>query len=144
MSGKTIPQLQTATSIDGNAMFVVDTGVQTFKISAFNVIKSLLGIGTLPLITEKTDDFTLALGDENKIIPLNSENGSFDANLLDPATCQGKTFILKDVAGKLSKFPVTLVRFGSEEIEKLAADYELAADFGTWRIYSDGTDWLLI
>ncbi len=144
MGQKTIPQLQTTTEIDGNALIVVDTGVQTFKITALNFARSIFGIGTLPVITEKTDDFTIALGNENKIIPLNSENGSFEAQLPDPTTVDGKTFILKDVGGKLSEFPVTVLRFAAEDIEEVAADYVCSGDFGCWRFYSNGTNWLLI
>lgn len=60
-----------------------------------------------------------------------------------PVAKKGFWVRLKDIKGLLSTNKVTLTRLGSEKIEGLAANYDLEADFGSWLLYSDGTDWFL-
>lgn len=58
-----------------------------------------------------------------------------------PAPAVGAYFYVKDKIGTMSSFPTTLLRNGSELIERLGANYALEADFGEWLVFSDGTDW---
>lgn len=144
MAQKTIPQLQEGTEVDSNSLLVFDSGVQTYKITALNLAQGLRHLSTPPVIGEQSGNYSPTVVQEGGVIPLNSEGGSFNVQLPDPATMTGKQFTLKDVAGFLSMFPVTLVRNGAELIEGLAEDYELRADFGAWCLYCDGVDWIFI
>jgi hypothetical protein len=74
-------------------------------------------------------------------ILIDSTSGVFDLDL--PAPKPNFFFFVKDVGGALSSNNVTLDRNGSEEIEGLASDYLLQADFGFWKVFSDGTDWFV-
>lgn len=63
--------------------------------------------------------------------------------LPDPAATKRPIWI-KDKTGSASTNPITVARFGSEEIETVAASYSLDSDLGAWTLVNDGTDWFVI
>jgi hypothetical protein len=63
--------------------------------------------------------------------------------LPDPAATKRPIWI-KDKTGSASTNPITVARFGSEEIETVAASYALNSDLGAWTLVNDGTDWFII
>ncbi len=144
MGQKTIPQLQTSTVIDSNTLMVIDSGVQTYKITVPNFAKGLRTLFAPPLVTERTSDYSPTALQAGSVIPLNSEGGSFDVLLPDPATMTGLSMKFKDVGGFLGLFPVSLVPFGSEEIEFLASEYQLESDNGEWELFCNGVDYFFI
>jgi hypothetical protein len=97
----------------------------------------------VPLATPsiKTANYTLAVTDN--VVRVNSSGGVFNLTLpTSPPT--GWHFRVKDVNGSCGTLAVTLVRAGSEKIENVAANFALAANYGSWHFWFDGTDyWLL-
>lgn len=93
----------------------------------------------------KTSGFTLALTDS--IIFFDSTGGSFNCQLLDPATvvsgATSRIYKFYDTSGTLNANPVTLVRFGSEKIEGIAASRLLQTNWGFWQLTTNGVDWFL-
>lgn len=91
--------------------------------------------------TTKTANYTIAIGDH--IIFADSSGGAFNLTLPSPSTVTGHEFIIKDSTGSFGTNNVTLVRFASEKIEGLAASRVLTANWGCYRVFSNGTDWFL-
>ncbi len=144
MADKTIPQLTQETEIDSNSIFVFDSGVETFKILAPDVARGLSPLYVKPVIAEKSSLYSPTVVQDGGVIPLNSASGAFNIQLPNPSTMTGRTFVLKDQGGMLSTYNVTLLRYASEMIEKIAADFALRADYGSWKIFSDGVNWKFI
>lgn len=86
----------------------------------------------------------IALINANNVFELNSSAGSFNLTLPAPSIFAGQSIVLKDVAGALTNNPVTLVRNAAEKIENLAANYALQANYGSWALFSDGTNWIFL
>jgi hypothetical protein len=81
----------------------------------------------------------ITAADDGRLLRLDSSGGAFNLTLPDPTTVSGLRLQLKDIGGVLSTHAVTLVRFGSEQIEGLAANFVLDANRGTWVLYCNGT-----
>ena len=92
--------------------------------------------------TSKTSAYTIVAGDTGKVIFVDSTSAAFTLTLPTPSA--GYNFIIKDKAGLLSTNNVTLARAASEKIENVAASYIMQADFGSWRVYCNGTDWFFV
>lgn len=82
--------------------------------------------------------------DNGRIIFIDSTAGSFDLDLPDPATFANMSFRVIDRAGNLSTNPVLLDRFGTEAIAGLTQDYVLQANFGSWEIYCNGSNYFIL
>jgi hypothetical protein len=76
-------------------------------------------------------------------IVCDSSGGAFSLNLPSPSTLAGLRITVKDKNGSFNANNVTLVRAGSEKIENVAASRVLSADFGSYVVGTDGTDWYL-
>lgn len=70
---------------------------------------------------------------------VNTTSGAFTLNLPSPAV--NAYVMVKDYKGAGVTNPITLHRAGSESIDGVAADATLAAPYGGWCFFSDGTDW---
>lgn len=139
-----IPQLQELTNIDENTLLFVDSGIQSYKMTAPNLARGLLFLGRPSPSEAKTTSYNLVVTDAFGIIKLDSSGGSFEIQLPNPALFANRTVTFKDVGGALSSNPVQLTRFANEEIGGMAANYQLEADFGSWNLWTDGVDWFLI
>lgn len=64
--------------------------------------------------------------------------------LPNPTLFKNQFVWLKDIAGNLGTFNVTLVRFAGESIEGLAANYVLQSNWGSWRLWCDGTNFYFV
>ena len=82
--------------------------------------------------------------DDGKVLVLDSSSGAFNLTLPLISTMVNKKLTIKDLGGSLSTKPVTLVRNSTEEIENIAANYVLEADYGTWNLYCDGVQYYFI
>lgn len=82
-------------------------------------------------------------GDNGKLFLVRSSEGAMEFDMPDPTTAASLRFQIKDRDGEFSSNPCTIDRFGSELIERVAADYIMESDFGTWEISGDGTNWAL-
>lgn len=142
MATKTIPQLNSISQVDQTDMTVIDTGVQTFKITAQDLAKGLRKFSTPNPGTPKSEAYLLTVNDA--LLMVDSTLGSFDISLPDPATFINSTVKILDVAGKLSLNKVTLKRHATELISGVSADFFLESDFGSWEIYSNGSNWFVI
>jgi hypothetical protein len=99
--------------------------------------------GFQPVFIDDTDSPLVAdVGDKGNTYLVDTTNGAITFQL--PAPIVGMWFSFKDVGGSLSTNPVTLTRAASEKIEDLAANYALEANYGTWTVGTDGTDWFLL
>lgn len=60
-----------------------------------------------------------------------------------PTPSANTYIVIKDATGGAETNPITLVRFGSEKIETVAASFSLNYSLGSWAITSNGTDWFI-
>lgn len=81
----------------------------------------------------------------NKNIFIDTSSGiAFNFQLPNPATCAGRRFYLASMDAQIAAGrEVTLVRFGSETIDGIAADYVLNVPEGRWILMSNGTNWFI-
>lgn len=70
---------------------------------------------------------------------VDTSGGAITLNL--PAAAQNAWFMVKDKKGTSVANNITLHRSASELIDGVAADATLAAPYGGWIFFSDGTDW---
>ena len=97
--------------------------------------------GTLalaPTVQSKTGDFTAA----SDYIYLVSSAAARAITL--PAAASGARFFIKDSTGSCETNNFTLTRVASEKIDGLAANRVLQANWGSWTLVSDGTDWFIL
>lgn len=97
--------------------------------------------GTSATITATQDLTGAHIG---QVVKVNTSAGAISLNLMRPLAMKNKTIIIQDVGGALSSNALTLARFGAENIALIGANYFLRGDFGTWYLWSDGTDYFLI
>jgi len=100
------------------------------------------GADSVVNINKYTANHTISAVSDQFIL-VDTSGGAFNLTLPNPATTN-RIFTIKDVAGSLATNAVTIVRFGSEKFEGLAASYAWGQNFGRLRIVSDGTDWWII
>lgn len=100
-----------------------------------------------PLVafTTKVANYTLTTSDS--IVFLDSTAGAFNVQLPNPSTViSGSTtrvFRFYGTSGTLNANPVSLVPFGAEKIEGIAANRLLQTDWGSWSLTTNGVDWFL-
>lgn len=83
-----------------------------------------------------------SLSDSSTHYNANTNSSAFSIQLPNPSVVgSGFHIYIKDVTGNFGTNNLTLLRFGSEKIENVTANKVLSADFGFWKIYTDGTDW---
>ncbi len=71
-----------------------------------------------------------------------SSGGAFTITL--PTPSPGRVIYIKDTKGSFTANPVTLApSSGIIKIEGIAANRDLAANWGAYRVHSDGTDWYI-
>lgn len=87
--------------------------------------------------------YTVTLSDSNQILMIDSSLGNMTIQLPSPAASANLYFTIKDVGGYSATAPITIKRYSAEKIEGLASDYTCEANYGTWKIVCDGTNWWL-
>ncbi len=92
----------------------------------------------------QTSAYSLGWINDQGVVRLDSTGGVFNLQLPNPTTTPGLLVKLKDVGGGCNAYPITLVRFSTEKIEELAANFLLDSCFGTWSLYCDGTNWHIL
>lgn len=144
MAQTVIPQLQELTNADENTLLIVDSGIQSYKMTAPNLGKGLLYIGRPNPTAAKTANYSIVVSDAFGLLKLDSSAGGFDLQLPNPSSFAKRSLTIKDVAGFLSSNQVNLVRHGNELISGIQSDFALESDFGVWDLYCDGTNWELL
>lgn len=86
----------------------------------------------------KTGNYTMSTNDSIIYVDMSS---AFAIQLPDPATI--RMYRIVDTTGSMSTNNLTLVRFGSEKIENVAASRVFQTDYGGWNISPDGTNWFV-
>jgi hypothetical protein len=74
-------------------------------------------------------------------IVADTSGGPITFNL--PAAASGREYWFKDPKGTWNANPITLVPSGGAKIENVAGSRTFYADFGSFRIFCDGTDWFI-
>lgn len=64
-------------------------------------------------------------------------------NLTLPTPVSGAFVIIKDKTGSFGTNNLTVLRNGTEKIEGLAASKIFQTNWGSWSLFSDGTDWYI-
>jgi len=144
MALTTIPQLEELTNADENTLILVDSGIQSHKMTAPNLGKGLLYLGRPNPTAAKTANYSIVASDAFGLLKLDSSAGGFDLQLPDPSSFAKRSLTIKDEAGFLSSNPVNLVRHDDELISGVQSDFALESDFGVWNLYCDGTNWELL
>lgn len=128
-----------AAAIDGSKIspdFAAQDIVTTGSITAKNA--NIYGLSLTP-ISATTD--TNITSQTNTLVTLDSTSAAFYVKLPNPATNANRTIIIKDIAGKLSTNQVTIKPYSSENINGMSYDKIISADYGTWILWTDGTNW---
>lgn len=117
----------------------IDTTSQTWSVTPLSInSNTTTGLfGT----TTKTANYTIAATDST--IFVDTSGGAFNLTLPSPSTVTGKPFRIVGTSGTMNTNPITLVRFGSEQIEGLAASKLLQTNWGFFTLISDGTNWFV-
>jgi len=84
---------------------------------------------------------SITSADSTIIIDVATNSVAYNLQLPNPATVAGQRYYLAARDGDIAAHNVTLVRFGSELIAGVAANYPLDNPMGAWILESDGTDW---
>jgi hypothetical protein len=75
------------------------------------------------------------------VVVLVNASAPYQVNLPAVST-RGRVITIKDISGNAATNPITVHRFGTNNIEGLPTDYVLSADYQTVRLISDGsTGW---
>jgi hypothetical protein len=119
-------------------------GTATFSnLSGSNTGDQDLGVtpsANIANVNNAASPYTILSADQ--LIFVDTSGGVVSLNLPNPAL--RRTWVIKDRAGSLSTNSLTLVRFGAESIENVAANKVFSTNFGSWRIASDGTNYWII
>lgn len=95
--------------------------------------------GGAPTFVNITSDQALAYNTINSVDTSSSRN----LTLPDPSV-QGNVIVIKDTTGAAQSSPISILQFGSEQIEGIAATKLLQTDWGSWTFYSNTTNWFMI
>jgi len=134
----TLSALPTGGNLTGDAIITQDT--QTIYIwngSAW--VAASGGGGTVPSASIKTVSSSPYTVVSTDIYLLVNTGSAITINLPNPNTY--RRLIIKDSTGTAFTNNITLHRNGSENIENLAADKTLAANYGSVTLWADGTNW---
>lgn len=82
----------------------------------------------------------VAVSAQRQIIA-DTSGGPITFNL--PAASHGREYWFKDPKGTWNTSPITLVPAGGAKIENVAGNRAFYADYGAFRLFSDGTDWFI-
>lgn len=127
-----------ATAVAGSYLF----GTSGTDIQA--LIESIRGYLDLGPRGRYVNLYTSAIAlSTDRQVNADTTGGAFTLTL--PAPAHGIEFYVKDsaAAGSWGTNNLTLAPYGAEKIEGVAASRAFAADYGSFRVYSDGTDWFL-
>ena len=72
-----------------------------------------------------------------------NQSAPINVTLPNPSTA-GRTVNIKDISNNANTNNITIVRFGSEEIESVAASYVLNVNLDSVTLTSDGTNWWIV
>lgn len=125
--------------------FGSSTDIPSITVNGKGLITAVTTNTAKTAFTTKTANYTITTSDS--IIFIDSSGSAFNLQLPNPSTIgsAGSTRVYRivDTVGTLSTNNVTLVRFGSEKIEGVAANRLLQTDWGMWQLTTNGTDWFL-
>ena len=129
------------------ATFTNSTNTYTFNngsSSRSNLdVRGIKSIGQMKWnVTALAGNLTLSDTDDYFIIMVDT-TAARTITLPDP-TLGKRVFVIKDATGTAPSFPITTARFGSENIEGVAASYLLRGAKGSWTFVSDGTNWWIV
>lgn len=125
-------------TIGGAVQNVVDTGIIQFS---GGIAGSEAGAAFFTVSTSLP--YTILNTDGGSIFLIDTTSGAGTITLPASPTANLR-FKIKDIGGVFSSNPVTVARAGSENIELLASNYLLQADFGEWEFVTNGTDWFIV
>lgn len=130
-----------AKTFTGNTLIAQSAGsVATIGLSgstANQIINGGLIVTTRTITANLTIDTT-----SNDYLILCNNAGAINVTL--PTPSNGRTLIIKDIAGTSNTHNITIVRNGSEMIEGIAASKILQTNYGTVTLVADGTNWWMI
>ncbi len=127
MADKTIPQLVEATTATETGMVVVDTGVQTFRMSLLNLARNIRRLKVKIGLSDSP--FTLTAAHLGAEIMVETSTGAVTVVLVN---LEKFNFVLRDVDGRADTYPITVQRAGADTIDGLTADKTCDAKFGRW------------
>lgn len=96
------------------------------------------------LFVKEKNPFTRAANFQPKHGGLYSVSTASARSLQLPVPRAGWFIDIKDSTNQSGTNAITLVRNGSESIDGVAASKTLSSNGGSWRVYSDGTNWFTI
>lgn len=131
-----------ATGIVISYMFGSSTGTVQAQLDA---IKGYLDFGPRGGFVDAYNNASspVTLTSERRI-EIDTSGGAVTLNLPAAGSNYGVTYWIKDVKGTFGTANCTLVPNGADKIDGVNVSRALAADWGAYEIYSNGTDWFLV
>lgn len=106
-----------------------------------SIVNHIINGGLIHTTRTITANLTIDTTTNDFLILLNN-SGAITVTL--PVPTNGRVLILKDIAGTAGTNNITLARNAAEKIEGIAASRTLQTNWGSWSIYSNGTDWFIL
>ncbi len=136
MAQKTIPELNAATDFDENALIPIDTGTQTFKITAADAADSLRALMLPYTIQTKSASYDMLPTD--KIV---RAAGAITIGLPDGDDCEpGDEFIVK----KTDSGTTTMIDCPGGETMDAESSLTLTEQYGFYRFVFNGTNYDIV
>lgn len=97
-------------------------------------------VATTLTVVSKTGTYTALITDS--VILCNTSGGAFTVTVPAASTCKGRVYIVKDSGGAAGANNITIATSGGN-IDGTATKL-IAANYGSLRVVSDGTNWFTI
>jgi len=136
MAQKTIVELEEIVDVDvDGGFFVVDSGVQTFKMKAANVgrqsRKRIQAVSsTSPITAANGRTYLCTVGGVPITVPASPTTGDW--------------FTVVDLGGNFGTTPTTIIRAASEKIANVAATFRCSSKYGSYTFVCNVSDWILV
>lgn len=139
---------QRPTGVNGIIRYNSDTGAfEGYKSGAWGSLGASTITPTVATKTNSNSPITLAIGDNGTIFDCDVTSGNIQFNLPSPGTVgSGFNFTILDSKGLFSTVPgfyAFLVPNATELIQGLNANFNMQATWGSYEVYTDGTNWFI-
>jgi hypothetical protein len=133
MGQKTIPELDALTAIDENTLFIIDDGIQTYKITGDNLAASLRALTSK--VVSKNSNYGMAVTDG-----MVKATGAITITLPDATQCPNREFLIK----KMDSGTTTSIAFTSGQSADDETSLSLTEQFSFFNFKSNGVGFDLI
>lgn len=110
--------------------------------AASSVIVHQINGGLRHTVNTVSSTYAIDNSTTDYIVLANTSGGAFTVTM--PAPTSGRVICIKDSTGSFNTNNLTIAQHAAESIEGLAASKLLTTAWGTWCLFSNGTDWFFL